>query len=398
MSNTFALTAVTASMTHLLKQVTNVTNERPSEATESGQRLNLFLYRVTPNPAMRNADLPFRNGRGDVVHQPVLALNLHYLLTAFGKSPADEFDAQRVLSHAMSVLHDNAQLTRNQIRTAMTAFNSYPELQGADLADQLETVKLTPAMMSHEEHFRLWDSFQVPYRLSVVYEASVVLVERPRQAKAAPPVRSALVGAVGLGRPRIDALEPQILETGVALTIRGRELAGDSVKVVFATGEIDPVAVAQHEIQVMPPAGLRAGMQRVQVVQRIPMGRPPTLHRGFESNAAAFMRAPRITTAPPYKVKLGTPAVPADADLALALAPPVARSQNVLLVVGDRTIPRKPPAPPTQAETANVTFTVPRDFPLGTHLLRVQVDGAESALTVDPNTEQYVGPTLEVTQ
>src|SRR5215471_6399154 len=42
-------------------------------------RLNLFLYQVTPNAGWRNVGLPSRNGQGERISNPPLALDLHYL-------------------------------------------------------------------------------------------------------------------------------------------------------------------------------------------------------------------------------------------------------------------------------------------------------------------------------
>ena len=46
--------------------------------------LNFFLYQVTPNLGWRNADLPSRENGGSRTTYPPLALDLHYLLTAYG--------------------------------------------------------------------------------------------------------------------------------------------------------------------------------------------------------------------------------------------------------------------------------------------------------------------------
>src|SRR5215207_10586310 len=50
-----------------------------------GPQLNLFLYRVSLNQGWRNADLPTRDSAGRRSASPPLALDLHYLLTAYGK-------------------------------------------------------------------------------------------------------------------------------------------------------------------------------------------------------------------------------------------------------------------------------------------------------------------------
>ena len=45
--------------------------------------MNVYLYRVSPNPAWRNQDLPTR-ARGPIVDRPLTAIDLHYLLTFYG--------------------------------------------------------------------------------------------------------------------------------------------------------------------------------------------------------------------------------------------------------------------------------------------------------------------------
>jgi hypothetical protein len=413
MSNSFAITAVTAALSQMLQKHlledpdlsgVTVTSERPIKANAgSGRRLNVFLYQVSPNPAMRNADLPFRASNGRLSRQPVLALTLHYLATGFGKSD-DELDAQHVLARAMSVLHDNGVITRERIRAALGAYPGYQELRKADLADQIEPVKLTPLAMTQEDHYRLWSTFQAPYRLSVGYEASLVMVERPAGARSAAPVRKPVVGVIAFRRPRIDSLSPQILAVGGTLTIEGSELAAQTTLVRFADGDVAPATLTDEKLTVVPPAGLRAGVQSVQVIGHVDAGDPPVPHRMFLSNAAAFMQAPQIQSPqPPIEVILSSdPNQPNHQrqPLTVTVAPPVGRNQRVALVAGDRTIPRDPPAPNDPATTTTPVFTILREL-LGEHLLRLHVDGAETPLTVDtdpssPRFGEYVGPLLRV--
>ena len=95
MSNSWAISAVTVAFRHLLSRTskevtgTKVSTDHPSKS-QTAPCLNLYLYRVTPNAAFTNANLPFRNRAGELVGQPVLPLNLHYLLTAHGNLPESE--------------------------------------------------------------------------------------------------------------------------------------------------------------------------------------------------------------------------------------------------------------------------------------------------------------------
>jgi len=135
MSNALAIGAVTAVLRDLLNNglvdhdVTgslggNVTvSALPPDRIRIGDgleqsQLNLFMYQVTPNAGWRNVALPSRDSRGDRTSNPPLALDLHYLLTAYG---AQEFHADILLGYAMQALHETPVLSRDAIRRALGA-------------------------------------------------------------------------------------------------------------------------------------------------------------------------------------------------------------------------------------------------------------------------------------
>jgi uncharacterized protein DUF4255/IPT/TIG domain-containing protein len=396
MSNPFAIAAVTATFRQLLLRVleepsltgTGVSMFPPDAARGNGseRQLNLFLYQVSPNEALRNAELPVRRSDGTLRKPPVLALNLHYLITAYGLND-DQKDTQHLLAHAMSVVHDNPIFSREQIRNAITGDTA---VGASDLANQFELVKLSPHSMSTEDLFKLWSAFQTHYRLSVGYDASVVLIERPHRTAAPLPVSEASLYVLPFGQPRIDDVFPQSLPAGGQLTVRGHNLKGDVVKVRLGTVLIDPDTVSGSEILLTLPTSLLAGVNTVQVIHSLLMGKPPVPHRGFESNVAAFVLVPRITSADPITVARGS-------NLTLSLAPPVGRSQQVILLVGDQGLPLPPRPPSAPATASSLGFPIPASFPTGTFLLRVRVDGAESPLRADAATGAYVGPQVIIT-
>jgi hypothetical protein len=188
MSNWQAIAAVTATLRNLLTQSitierdlqdTSVTSLLPDRARPSGttaNQVNLFLYQVVPNPAWRNLDMP-RQTRPGESGTPPLALNLYYLLTTYGRDD----DASRPFSHellgrAMRTLHDHPVLGPVEIQNA---------LSGNDLYTQIERIRLTLQPLSVEEVYRLWHGFQTPYRTSVSYEATVVLIDSLREVRTA---------------------------------------------------------------------------------------------------------------------------------------------------------------------------------------------------------------------
>jgi hypothetical protein len=77
--------------------------DRISVGATEGNVINVFLYQVTPNLGWRNADLPSRDNGGARVTNPPLALDLHYLVTAYG---SQDMNAEVLLGYAMQVLHE----------------------------------------------------------------------------------------------------------------------------------------------------------------------------------------------------------------------------------------------------------------------------------------------------
>lgn len=402
MSNPLAIAAVTTTWSQLLHEVaseptlsgTTVTVGPPDRArvgTSTGRQLNLFLYRITPNAAWRNMDLPTRDGAGQMVTHPVLALDLHYLLTAYGHQD-EELDTQHLLAHAMSITNDNSMLTRARVRAAVAA---EPAVAAADLADQVELVKLVPEVVGLEEISRLWATFQATsYRLSVGYEASVVLIERPGPARTPLPVRTAAVTVGPIAPPVVEVVAPTVAEPGDKLVISGHNLSSNLVKVRIGADLVDPTTRSEGEVRAVVPPTARAGIAAVQVVHQLALGRPPVPHPGSESNLVAVTIRPRVTTASPLSAAQGKP-------LAVAFVPSAMRTQKVALLIGDREI--LPDWTGLTEPAGSLNFVVPPDIAVGAHLIRLRIDGAESALQVD-NTpasttfNQYIGPQVTVTK
>ncbi|HEY9631533.1 MAG TPA: DUF4255 domain-containing protein [Coleofasciculaceae cyanobacterium] len=416
MSNALALGAVSAVVKSLLENdlirrglaaalggTPTVTLLPPDAAQPGGNtakpdRLNLFLYQTTPNAAWRNAGLPSRSGGGDRLTNPPLALDLHYLLTAYSQ---ETFHAEILLGYGMQLLHETPVLTRDAIRTALSSLSApgapaaQRALAAADLAEQIEQIKITPEALSSEEMSRLWSGLQSPYRLTAAYQLSVVLIESHRATKSALPVRDRRLYVLPFHRPQIDAVSPQVLKVGESLTILGQNLKSDLVQVKFGGVAVTPGAIEDSKIQVLLPAGLSAGVNAVQVVHLLDLqtGSPDEPHRGSESNVAAFIVTPEITglPVPPLTVARGN-------TLTLSVTPPVGADQQVALLLDSQAIA----IPPRSGTTTSLNFPIPNDFPVGTFLLRLQVDGAESALEVDENPASptfnlYMAPKVQVT-
>jgi hypothetical protein len=380
----------------------------PVSGSSSSNRINLFLYQVTQNPGWRGVGLPSRDSRGERIANPPLALDLHYLLTAYGTR---ELYPEILLGHAMQLLHQGPVLTRDAIRGALAPAAPPPgfptALAGSELAEQVEQLKITLQNMSTEEVSRLWAAMQAPYRPTVGCQVTVVLIEGHRPAKVALPVLGRNVYVLPLRRPTIERIVAADgadlpITAGTKLLIQGRGLRADDAEVRI--GGVDlaaAAAVGEREIVVELsdplPAGLRAGVQAVQVVHHFAMGTPPEAHRSEESNLGTFVLHP-----------LAVPVLDAAAgEIEVTFEPKVGKAQRVVLLLNQADAPAAGPARAYSfkapfdngitgagEETDTIRFAY-QDVEPGPYLVRVQVDGAESLLTVD-GTGKYATPQVVI--
>lgn len=393
----------------------SVTVEPPDVAGPTkSDILNVFLYHVSPNSGYRNEDNPARNSNGDLVTRPRLALNLYYLLTAYAADDTS-LHAQQILASGMRILHEHPVLTRDVINSAVggTAFAGGP---GEGLADQIELVKLSLQPLTLEEITKLWTSFfQINYRISVAYEATVVLIDALQEPKAALPVTERLLTVVPFQKPMIEEVDPQILgyNSTAEITIKGLNLKSGGVFVLFGSTPATPqpanLSPTHITISVPPglstttPTGLQVGIMPIQVVQPLQLGSPPVAHNGFESNVVALTLAPTID--PPAPLPLPQPwfaATRQGAKLNLAFEPGVSQEQDVALLIGDYTLPISQSNLGGVFPSSNLGVVLPKEVPKGNSLLlRLQVDGIESLPLVDadqtsPTYGQIIGPFIKV--
>jgi hypothetical protein len=375
-----------------------ITVGRPDSTSANGAAgVRLFLYQIMWNAVNRNADLPSRRGDGSLVQRPRAALDLHYLLSFTGDE--SDFEPEQLLGSVVRKLHTEPLLSREKVEKVIQDYATI--LGGSDLPYDIDIVRCTPLSLSLEELSRIWSIFyQIPYSLSVAYEASVVFVEGSDTPQTAMPVRDRQLFVVPFQQPFIENVVPQIIASGATMTISGQNLRGDVTKLKFGAALAMPATVTANKITVPVPGTLQPGVRTVQVIQDLDFGtgipgNEP--HRGFESNVAPFILQPSITTAPPFTVARG-------ATFTLAFAPPIGREQSVALLLNsdtnNYTIPRntwRPPDPLPPPTATSLDFKIPTSVVTGDYFLRVRMDGAESALEVDANTLEYNGPKITIT-
>jgi Pvc16 N-terminal domain len=234
--------------------VTKVTLLSPADTSSQQKRINLFLYRVTPNPFLNNGDwLPKPGAPGRLVLPP-LAVNLYYLLTAYAQLDPQTglADAHGLMAEAMRVLHE------------------HPIVPQAFLENGLEQgeVKVTLHGTDVEELSKVWTALNKEYRLSAVYE--VAYAEIPARRERPMPPRAEVIDLDVVAtdrRPVVLGMRPRTGATGTILQFTGEDLRGWKATVriggQFALQDQPPASDVAFSAPV--PAGLAPGVYEVVV-------------------------------------------------------------------------------------------------------------------------------------
>ncbi|TCL69508.1 DUF4255 domain-containing protein [Rhizobium sp. BK251] len=394
-------------------------------------RLNLFLHQVTPNPGWRNAQLPSRSSAsGERLTNAPLALDLHYLLTAYGRA---DFQAEILLGYAMHLLHERPVLDRAAIRRALDPSPldvsmlppAYQALTASDLADQVEQIKITPSVMNTDEMSKLWSAIQTHYRPSSAYQISVVLIEGTKPAISPLPVLSRGKRDPVTHRergvqvtpdllpplPTLFTVAPQKLQAaarlGEPVTITGVRLggAGHLVRLnhrLFASPiEIAPSNVndAGTEVTFTLPNDVAAQAdwapgQLAASIRFKPTGEPDP----HETNGIPLLLAAAPVIA--ADAGLGLPAatatrggVPPRVTVTLASRPQVHIEQPATLMLGSTSAT----ALARTNNTDPLVFEFPNTLPAGQHFVRLRVDGTDSVLIDRSGPEPIFDPSQRIT-
>ncbi len=398
---------------------------RTDGETEASQ-LNIFMYQATYNAGWQNIAYPSFNAAGDRTTNPPLALDLHYFLTAYG---ASELHTDILLGMGMQFFHETPVLAKQQITQATgsvqvnNASNHLPDslrfLSRAELAAQVEQIKITPEGLSIEDISKLWAAFGAKYRPTAAYKVTVVLIESERVVKPGLPVRERRIYAKPFKIPVIEkilsspavgqpAMEHQKILAGHRLILQGAEMDSEVVEIMIDGNTIDSAAASLEvnatEASFSLPASLAAGMHELNVVHPVLMGSPEVPHKGVQSKPAFFTLSPAVTGTPQVQNRVVAPAGSVSANLSVTINPAVQPGQRVQVLLNELTastpqsytfsMPASAFGEPAQP-TTNLQIPV-SGVKQGSYLLRVVVDGAESPLQTNSITQQYNAPLISL--
>lgn len=418
MSSPLAIGAVSAVLRNLLDNglvqtgpvgaPVNVTAVAPDtiDLEAEAPRLNLFLFQVTPNAAWRNHGLPSRgSASGERLTNPPLALDLHYVLTAYSRS---DCEAEILLGYGMHLLHERPVLDRAAIRRALDPSpldismlpTPFQALAASDLADQVEQIKVTPAAFSSDDMSKLWSAIQTHYRPSAAYHVSVVLIEATQPAISPLPVLSrgevdpttkrdrgvVVYPDVLPPVPTLFAAEPPLKQiaarVGEEVTLMGLRLAGTGhvvrlnhallatpLEIAPATVEADGTGLTFFLAGAVPAPGDLIAGQLSTTVRLIPAGKTVAT----ETNAVPLTIAPDPALGSATAIRdagTGVVAVTLQSD------PSVQPKQCATLILGGL----EAQAEPRAVSTDPLLFTFPASMVDGIYPVRLCIDGTESLL------------------
>jgi len=136
--------------------------------------VSLFLYRVAVIPELRNAAM--RPRPVEQLARPPLPVSLGFLITPWARDASNALLLAGTIARA---LYDRSELTSS-------------ELVGGPWAPT-DSVQLVIDDLPVSDHYRIWETTKVPYRLSLTYLARVIGID-PAEASAFGRVLDADIG------------------------------------------------------------------------------------------------------------------------------------------------------------------------------------------------------------
>jgi hypothetical protein len=435
MSNALAISGVTAILQYYLNNLyVSVSAQFPSQVTVSclapdqvqkllsgsgnaENQVNLFLHQVTHNAAWRNVDLASMSAGGsERLKSPPLALNLHYLLTAYG---SDFWQSEALLGYALMMLHEAPMLTRNDIANALTMLTNppfpipvpYPGnpltnfIGFSGLADQIEMIKIVPETLGREEMAWLWTALKADYRTTFPFQVSVVLMQPAQQTSFALPVLYRNLSAKPVQPARVIEVMPpahqSAAQPGDTVTVTGEFLIG-ATRVVLSS--------PRFGVQLTPTVTTSTGTSLTFVlppdISQYPVGVYDLSVQFLDSTLTLVQQTTNslpIAVAPMLPTQVATTVANPHGKLVTVntFSPQAWEGQDISLALSTLAAPivnMSAKAQPFAGKVAALSFQFGPGLPVGALLGRLVFDGVASQVQVNWNVfpPVFQGPMVTV--
>jgi len=236
----------------------NITILAPDEAGGDNPRVNLFLYKLEQNIFLKNMDWQVSRSDSSQLVPPPLSLNLHYLMTAYAQNDfqSGNTTAHEILGEAMRVFHE---------------LPTIPDLYlVAGLSDAREQLQIAQKQIDLDELSKVWATFSEPYRLSVLYEVSVVQLDQSAASSREMARRVTEVGIPQISQPfeplSIDELTPTSGPPGTIIRFNGNNLTGWLAYVrIFKRLVLDSEEIVDNSFEITIPMDLPLGFHEIRI-------------------------------------------------------------------------------------------------------------------------------------
>jgi len=235
-----------------------VTIMAPDESGGGNRRVNLFLYKAQENPSLKNLDWQVKSGEPGQLVPPPLSLNLFYLMTPYAQNDPQTGNstAHEILGDAMRVFYENPIVSQDYL------------VDG--LLDARHQIKIMLNTLDLEEMSRVWNTFTQPFRLSVLYEVSVVQIDMLTESERAMANRVRQVGVPDVRAPYqppvVESVSPASATAGSTLTFSGTDLDGWQAYVtIMRQAVLSGAAITGNSFDVALPGDLAPGFHEIRV-------------------------------------------------------------------------------------------------------------------------------------
>ena len=420
MSNELAISGVTAVLEYILNNVfsglttlfggTVTVSSIAPDLVQSGftsggsnsfqNQVNIFLHQVTYNQGWRNEGFPSLSADGKTpLQNPPLALDLHYLLTAYGQF---DWQAEALLGYALLQLHQFPVLARADVTFALNHLTSTnlpnlaAQLKFCGLADQIEMIKITPEKLGREEMAWLWTALKADYRPTFPFLVTVVLMQPPSNVSIALPVMLRQIQALPITPAQIISAQPPNKQPAA--------LPGDTVTVTGEfLSEAGQVSLVNQRLSVLRTITLTAPQVTNTTITFPVPNDPPNFPAGIyslsvqffdssgnvaqTSNSIPIAVAPAIVLASVTVVNSATQTV-----ITLTCTPSVRPEQSVYLAIqGVATA-----AQTFDTTTSSLAFKFAPHLPAGPQLAVLQVDEVASLVKWQSSPPAFINPLVTI--
>jgi hypothetical protein len=172
-----------------------------------GARVNLYLFQVIENGALKNQEIP-HHGHPAAYGRPPLSIDLRYLVTTHSAredQPDADLNAQTILGDAMRVLHDFGNRIDALAITNAAAGPVGEQVLDPVLREEFERLKIVLHPAGLDDLTKVWSALsESNFRRSVVYEVTVIQIETTEPRPRPRPVETRRILAAVRRRPVIQ--------------------------------------------------------------------------------------------------------------------------------------------------------------------------------------------------